>query len=59
MDKVEGIKASDLLKLMQVVEKATGLWNALERLTPEMLVPEEFSELGAALRALGLAEVKP
>lgn len=54
---VEAIKASDLLKLMKVVEHATGLYNAIER--DGGYEPAEFKELGDALRALGLNEVQP
>ena len=51
----EAIRASDLLKLMDVVKEATGLYNALER---DGHTSPEFDQLGAALRALGLGEVK-
>lgn len=52
----EAIKASDLLKLMDVVKEATGLYNCLER---NDYAGPEFDQLGAALRALGLNEVTP
>lgn len=58
-DKVEGIKASDLLKLMRVVENATGLWNVCERKFADIQLSPEWVELGDALRELGLAEAKP
>lgn len=58
---VEAIKASDLLKLMDVVKEATGLYNALERHWPagQPEVSDEFCLLGDALRALGLMEAQP
>lgn len=52
----EAIKASDLLKLMDVVKGATGLYNELEAAGYSS---PEFDQLGAAMRALGLGEVKP
>jgi hypothetical protein len=55
-EKVEAIKASDLLLLMDVVRDATGLYNVLERMGHSS---QEFDELGTALRALGLMEVTP
>jgi len=58
----EAIKASDLMKLMDVVQAATGLYNAIERQhgpDPERTVAEEWEGLGDALRSLGLAEVQP
>lgn len=62
-DKIEGIKASDLLKLMTVVEKATGLWNTIERrATLGEMAPwleGDYVALGEALRELGLTEVTP
>jgi class 3 adenylate cyclase len=64
---VEQIKASDLLKLMDVVHEATGLYNALEQMIDgtggafERLagtsIMAEYAKLGNALRALGLTEV--
>lgn len=56
-EKVEAIKASDLLKLMSAVEKGTGLYNACERTFGSAWNCPEFHELGAALRELGLQEV--
>ena len=62
-EKIEGIRASDLMKLMKVVQHATGLYNALEK--DEILSPmahtwwHAFVELRQALRDLGLAEVEP
>lgn len=59
---VEQIKASDLLKLMDVVKEATGLYNALEKEGAWELPAEartEWDKLGNALRALGLAEIEP
>lgn len=53
---VEAIRASDLMKLMEVVKAATGLYNALEG---EEYKSPEFDQLGAAFRALGIGEVKP
>jgi hypothetical protein len=57
---VEQIKASDLLKLMEVVKAATGLWNALEAEGASELPPAarlEWDQLGEAMRVLGLTEV--
>lgn len=62
---VEAIKASDLLKLMDVVKEATGIYNELERakttmtitLSDDLGVWGAWDELGSALRALGLMEV--
>ena len=57
---VEQIKASDLLKLMDVVKEATGWYNALEQVVcPSVEVHMEWQNLGEALRALGLNEVTP
>jgi hypothetical protein len=55
----EAIKASDLMKLMDVVQSATGLYNALENAWPKGFpeISDEFCALGDALRALGLTEV--
>lgn len=60
-DTIEAIKASDLLLLMDVVRDATGLFNELERARNagglNDTVWNAWTELGAALRALGLIEV--
>lgn len=56
----EEIKASDLVKLMGVVGAAAGLYNALEieyKWTELRPWSKEFTDLGIALRDLGLAEV--
>jgi hypothetical protein len=60
-EKVEAIRASDLMKLMKVVEMATGLWNEIEKAHSETWTCEleTWGQLGDALRDLGLAEVKP
>lgn len=54
----EAIRASDLLKLMDVVKEATGLYNALEKadLNLPFEIQEEYDKLGDAFRALGLIE---
>lgn len=59
-EKVEAIKASDLLKLMSVVEKAAGLWNCLEQddSSHTTFWFNDWRELGDALRELGLTEVE-
>jgi hypothetical protein len=54
---VEAIRASDLMKLMEVVKAATGLYNVCEHHL-ELRDQVEFRELGDALRALGLNEVE-
>lgn len=56
-DEEQTIKASDLLKLMDVVEAATGLWNACEQTFGARWGCSEFKDLGDALRKLGLQEV--
>jgi hypothetical protein len=48
------LKASDLKLLMDVVQAAIGLYNALE--TDVRDLPPEFGELGETLRALGVGE---
>lgn len=55
-EKIEAIKASDLMLLMKVVEMATGLYNAIER-GHELDVHVEWEKLGESLRELGLIEV--
>jgi hypothetical protein len=61
-EEVEAIRASDLLKLMEVVKCATGLWNVIERHAMQGEQPpwisDDFDLLGGALRDLGLMEVK-
>lgn len=54
MKEIEAIRKSDLMKLMEVVKHATGLYNALEGHGD---MAEPFNSLGAALRDLGLEEV--
>jgi hypothetical protein len=56
-EELNTIKASDLLKLMGVVEKATGLYNACEQTFGARWNCSEFRELGDTLRGLGLKEV--
>ena len=51
------ISASDLLKLMNVVEAATSLYNVCELTFGARWGVPEFHELGEALRAFGLSEV--
>jgi hypothetical protein len=51
---MEEIRASDLTKLMAVVQAAAGLYNALEQIDASL---PEFDELGDALRNLGVSEV--
>ena len=60
MSEPEAIKASDLVRLMEVVKAATGVYNALERDFPSGHEPnlwDDWAELGNALRDLGLIEV--
>ena len=59
MSEPEAIKASDLMKLMEVVKVATGLYNAVELMLPEVPVEvaAELVSLQAALHDLGLREV--
>jgi len=60
-EEIEAIRASDLLLLMSVVEKATGLYNVLERNEDRdnwwSDTAGAWTELGDSLRALGLMEV--
>jgi len=58
-EKVEAIRASDLMKLMKVVEHATGLYNFCERQYGAAWGCEEFRELQVALLELGLTQVQP
>ena len=56
------IKASDLARLMDVVEAAAGLYNELEKKYTTEWVPvgeigKAWHEVGQALRELGLHEV--
>lgn len=51
------IRASDLLKLMGVVEAAAGLFNFCEHIYGAEWGCVEFRELGQKLRVLGLSEV--
>lgn len=51
------IKASDLVKQIQVTEAAIGLWNYCEKTFGKRWNCPEFHELGDKLRNLGLAEV--
>lgn len=65
-EKIEAVRASDLLMLMHVVQHATALWNSLEA---EVDKPgrwdnlaledtrESYENLKQALQVLGLAEV--
>jgi hypothetical protein len=64
MEAGETIKATDLVKLMAVVDAAVALYNALERDRSfeddllDIATEDWFLILGEALRSLGLAEVK-
>ena len=64
MSEPEAIKASDLVKLMDVVQAAAALYNELElalgggfSLAFEQNTLGAWEDLGEQLRALGLAEV--
>lgn len=56
-EEVQSIRGADLLRLMDVVEAATGLYNACEQTFGERWGCAEFKELGEKLRAFGLQEV--
>lgn len=57
---MDEIKASDLLKLMDIVDAATALWNRCEQQFGARWNCAEFRELSKALKAFGLpyAEVE-
>ena len=56
MGQATQIKLSDLNKLMRVVDRAVGLYNAIEHMEYQLGDFPEWDELGDALRDLGLHE---